>query len=196
MALTRQQLTPGMVVWNWHAKEDQKGTVRSKRGKKKEAAISKGGKTVYVDTRHGVREWALVSIVLDKPAEERADGGGAARLTTEALQPYVGGQLEIQSRGGRYLFRGEIATAEVKDGEVCVTWVWIAKGEGFPPLPTRWVNHEPRPWNTDITLFAGVKQIGDGRLMINTALGEVAVFFPKGGSALDRAKVEGLKLPA
>ena len=200
MALTRQQLTPGMKVWNWKAKHHGRGTVRSKRGKKDEPAISKGGHSVYVDTKEGAKEWALTSIVPDKPAEEQAEQAGAqvraVVVTTEALQPFIGGQLEIQNPGEKYLYRGEIATAEVEDGEVRVMWAWVAKAVGFPPVPKSWANHEPRPWNTDITLFAAVKEIGEGRLMINTAFGEIAVFFPRGGSMLDPAKVEGLQLPA
>lgn len=115
-------------------------------------------------------------------------------LTTELLQPFIGGQLEIQKPEDGLLHRGQIKTAVVADGEVTVTWDWLAKGEGYPPLPKKWVVYEPRPWSTEL-LFSNVSDRSDGRIVINSVLGEICVFFPKDGSRIDPANVEGLTLP-
>jgi len=37
------------------------------------------------------------------------------------------------------MFRGEIKTARMDKSDLVVRLNWNAKGEGYPPLPNRWV---------------------------------------------------------
>ncbi|MFC1721758.1 hypothetical protein ACFL0Z_02500 [Patescibacteria group bacterium] len=119
-------------------------------------------------------------------------------LTTEVLSKYVGGQLEIQNKIEEYLFRGEIANASVTDGEdkeLKIQFRWIAKGDGYPPLPTKWVNHEDTNYAVSL-MTANHTDQGNGRLVVQTGFvsNELLVFLPPSGSKLDPKKVEGLQL--
>jgi len=117
-------------------------------------------------------------------------------ITTEALSRFTGGQLEIQNRNEGYLYRGEIESVEVDDDSIRVKFAWLAKGEGYPPLPERWVNDEGLDYAVS-RMFCSASDIGDGRVTINVSIvWEVLVFFPPDGSKLDPAKVEGLVLVA
>jgi hypothetical protein len=119
-------------------------------------------------------------------------------VTTESMARFKGGQLEIQNEIERYLLRGEIGEITVEGDQLTIRFAWLAKGEGFPPLPNRWV----RDSNLDYSLplmegFTGVSDIGPSsegggnRLAINSVVSnEMLVFFPPDGSKLDRAKVE------
>lgn len=115
-------------------------------------------------------------------------------ITTETLSRFVGGQLEIQNQNEGYLYRGEIESIEVDNDSIKVKFAWLAKGEGYPPLPERWVNDE----NLDYVvsrMLSSASDIGDGRVSINVSIvWELLVFFPPDGSKLDPAKVEGLVL--
>ncbi len=120
------------------------------------------------------------------------------QLTKETVVLFVGGQLEVQNPGERYLYRGEIATITVEgeddDATLKVTLNWMAKGEGFPPLPNRWVNDERLTYDASLMIYS-VSDIGDGRLSLNSfIIGETAVLYPPDGSKLDPSKVEGLNL--
>lgn len=118
-------------------------------------------------------------------------------LTTEVLTAFVGGQLEIKNERDGYLYRGEIAKAVVKSNELEVTFAWVAKGEGYPPIPTRWVEHMDLSYQATLD-FCSVNDIGPGTegsnriCLLYHALDEVVVFFPPDGSKLDRSKVEKL----
>ncbi len=118
-------------------------------------------------------------------------------ITTVRLQPYIGGQLEIQSPGEGYILRGEIADAIVEDRgedpELQITFVWLAKGEGYPPIPTKWVAEERTDYAVSLFMSREV-EVDSGRLCIIKRIGEVLVFFPPDGSRLDPAEVEGLQL--
>ena len=81
-------------------------------------------------------------------------------LTTELLTPYVGGQAEVQNENEAYLFRGDIKNISVEGHVLNVEFDWLAKGEGFPPLPHRWVLEENRNYQASLELFSTIK---DGR---------------------------------
>ena len=110
---------------------------------------------------------------------------------TEVFSGYVGGQLEVQNPGEGYLYRGEISSVEVvgdgQDCEVTVNFNWLAKfSDG------RWVKTDPTEWQASTPIYS-LSEIGQGRLCMTSQItGELAVFFPVGGSQLQREKVFGL----
>lgn len=124
------------------------------------------------------------------------------RFTQEMLSRYVGGQMEIQNEIERYILRGEIAQVALEGDELSVRFAWLAKGEGYPPLPERWANKEELDYG--LTLMEGFTSISDigpshdggsSRIAIQSIISnELIVFFPPDGSKLDPAKVEGLVL--
>jgi hypothetical protein len=122
------------------------------------------------------------------------------RLTNEEVQAYQGGQMEIQNSGERYLYRGEIASIAVEGDELRVKFAWLAKGEGFPPVPKKWVKYDDLYYAANLTIYAASKGLGDEdtreeRIILNSSfIGELAVIFPPTGSKLDPRKVEGLEL--
>lgn len=116
------------------------------------------------------------------------------QLTSELLARYAGGQLEIQNQNEGYLYRGEVERAWIEGDDLCVRFVWFAKGEGYPSLPERWVSEPDLDYKASLTLVSA-SEIGEGRLSFRVMLvGELGVFFPPDGSKLDPTKVEGLVL--
>ncbi len=118
-------------------------------------------------------------------------------FTAEVAAQFVGGQLEIQNQGEGYLHRGEIESVTVEDGELTVRFRWVATGEGYPPLPKRWVKADDRflDWGASLEICEISDDIGEGRIRLFCfATGELAVFFPPDGSKLDPARVEDLEL--
>lgn len=108
------------------------------------------------------------------------------------VDSYVGGQMEIQNSVEEYLYRGEIERIEVKDNEFRVKFRWVAKGEGFPPLPKRWVKYDRLDYTASLEIYS-VLDIGKGRICLNSSIvNETVVLYPKNGSRLDPSKVEGL----
>ncbi|MFA4955134.1 MAG: hypothetical protein WC641_07550 [Patescibacteria group bacterium] len=122
------------------------------------------------------------------------------RLTNEDVQPYRGGQMEIQNSGERYMYRGEIASIVVEGDELRVRFAWLAKGEGFPPIPKKWVKYDDLDYAVSLMFYAASKGLGDEdtreeRIILNSSItGELVVIFPPTGSKLDPRKVEGLEL--
>ena len=115
-------------------------------------------------------------------------------ITTEALSRFVGGQLEIQNKNEGYLYRGEVESIEVDGDDIKVKFAWLAKREGDPPLPERWINDEKLDYAVS-RMLSSASDIGDGRISINVSIvWELLVFFPPDDSKLDPAKVEGLVL--
>lgn len=115
----------------------------------------------------------------------------------QLVTDFVGGQLEIQNQEEGYLFRGEIESVIAEGGELAVRFRWLAKGEGYPPLPKRWIKAEDRflDWGVSLEVCEISDDIAQGRIRVFCfATGELAVFFPPNGSKLDPAKVEGLQL--
>lgn len=120
------------------------------------------------------------------------------RLTTQAVQRFVGGQIEVQNQGEGYIFRGEIASVVVENNEFRATCVWLAKGVGTIPAIERWVKDDNLDYAASLEIYS-VSDIGPGteggnRLCLQSGIvGETVVLFPPDGSKLDRAKVEGLE---
>lgn len=113
-------------------------------------------------------------------------------ITSEMITAYIGGQVEIQNLQEKYLFRGKIVGATVENNEIKVTFDWLAKGEGYPPLPEKWVKVDVRDYVASLEIYSLV-DIGEERLCLNSSItGETVVFYPLGGSELDASKVEGL----
>lgn len=122
------------------------------------------------------------------------------QVTNKMLARYVGGQMEIQNLDEGYLFRGEIQTIVVEEGELKVKFAWVAKGEGNLPLPGRWVKNDRLDYAINLEFYA-VSNIGSsggeigGGDRINFSsdiVGETAILFPPDGSKLDPTKIEGL----
>ena len=123
-------------------------------------------------------------------------------LTNDMLARYVGGQMEIQNQDEGYIFRGEVKTIAIVDNELRVEFVWLAKGEGYPPLPKKWVNQQKLDYVISLELCS-VSNIGPGsdggddRTCLSASIvGETIVLFPPNGSKLDPVKVEGRELMA
>jgi hypothetical protein len=119
------------------------------------------------------------------------------RLTTADVARFVGGQMEIQNQSEGYIYRGEIATIAVENNELQVKCAWLGKGEGYPPLPKRWVKDDQLDYGANLEVYSvsdiGPGEEGDSRLCLQSGIvGETVVLFPPNGSKLDRAKVEGL----
>lgn len=116
------------------------------------------------------------------------------QLTQAILDRYQGGQLEIQNQDEGYLYRGEVERAWIQGDDLCVRFVWFAKGEGYPPLPKRWVNDGRLDYKVSATLTSA-KVLSEGRIAYSfMGARELGIFFPPDGSKLDPAKVEGLAL--
>ena len=125
------------------------------------------------------------------------------QLTTQTVARFIGGQMEIQNQNEGYMFRGEVKTIAVENNELKVKFAWLAKGEGYPPFPKKWVNEDNLDYGASLEIYSasdigpgstddGIG--GDSRLCLNSSIvGETVVLFPPNGSKLDPAKVEGLK---
>lgn len=113
-------------------------------------------------------------------------------LANDILQQYVGGQLEVQNPEEGYLFRGKIRTVGIQDEDLVVEFVWLAEGEGYPPLPKKWVKVKPEPYQVNSALFTA-SDIGDDRICLTTLLHETAVFFLAKNCRFDSSAVEGLE---
>lgn len=106
---------------------------------------------------------------------------------------FVGGQIEIQNPDEGSLFRGEIAYIEGDGEELRADLNWLAQGEGYPPLPKRWVRDHRTQY---CAAYYSVQDIGPGsdgggsRFSLQTFSGELVVLFPPDGSRLDPAVIE------
>lgn len=124
------------------------------------------------------------------------------QLTTQMVQPFISGQIEIQNEGEGYIYRGEIAEVVVEGDEFIVKCAWMAKGVGTIPAIGRWVKEDDLGYAANLTIYS-VSDIGPGtegsrRLCLQSLItGETVVLFPPDGSKFDRSKVEGLEpIPA
>jgi hypothetical protein len=123
-------------------------------------------------------------------------------MTTQALQRFVGGQMEIQNSSDDYLCRGEVKTIAVEGDDLHVTFTWFARGEGSFPIPQKWMNDVPVDYAVSLSVcsVSNIGPSGDGiggsdRLhLVSSILGETIVLYPPDGSRLDPATVEGLQV--
>ncbi len=124
------------------------------------------------------------------------------QLTNQVVARFKGGQMEIQNQNEGYLYRGEVETITVENNELRVKFAWLAKGEGFPPLPKKWVKDDRPDYTASLEIYSA-SEIGssdhdvggDSRIVLNSFIvGETVVLYPPNGSKLDPAKVEGLQL--
>ena len=123
------------------------------------------------------------------------------RITTGMLLPFAGGQIEVQNGNEDYLFRGEVATAEVDGTKVRVRLAWLAKNDGTPSRPSmEWTVEKGREvYEASLEIYS-VSDIGEGRLCLNSVIiGETVILFPKGytnadgeESKLERTRIKGL----
>ena len=86
-----------------------------------------------------------------------------------------------------------------ENNELKVKFAWLAKGEGFPPIPKKWYKDDRLDYVVSLTLYLasdiGSGDYGDSRICLNSNFtGEICVLFPPNGSKLDPSKVEGLQL--
>lgn len=118
-------------------------------------------------------------------------------LTNKKLAEFVGGDMEIQNKKEGYLYRGRIKNATIENNIFLVKFAWLAKGEGYPPLPINWKKEDKFAsvgYVRNLKLY-GVSEIGNGRLSLcSFTSGELLILFPLNGSKLDPAKVEDLKV--
>lgn len=120
------------------------------------------------------------------------------QLTTETLQRFVGGQLEIHNPDEHYLYRGEIESAEVEPGGVGdkgtlkIRFRWFAKmGADY-----KWHPHPDLDYEASLYLMSA-HDISDDRIHYSLMfVGESGTFYPPDGSKLDPNDVEGLAIPA
>ena len=124
------------------------------------------------------------------------------QLTTQMVERFKGGQMEIQNENEGYLYRGEVETIAVENNTLRVKFVWVAKGEGGPPFPDKWIRDEHTTYDASLEIYSvsnigssGEEVGGSDRLCLNSPIvGELVVLYPPDGSKLDPAKVEGLQL--
>ena len=124
------------------------------------------------------------------------------QVTSAMLAGYVGGQMEIQNQGEGYLYRGEVKAIGVENNEIQAKFTWLAKGEGFPPIPNKWIKDDRLDYAASLDIYSasnigpgGGEVGGDDRLCLNSPIvGEMVILYPPNGSKLDPAKVEGLTL--
>ena len=109
------------------------------------------------------------------------------------VRNYVGGQMEVQNPVEGYFFRGEIETISADKTDLKIHLKWVAKGEGYPPLPKRWVKSDNLDYAASLEIYQ-ISEIGDGRIaLLSPITNETVVLFPPDGSKLDPSKVEGLE---
>jgi hypothetical protein len=124
------------------------------------------------------------------------------QLTTQAVERFKGGQMETQNQNEGYLYRGEVEAIAVEDNELRVKFAWLAKGEGFPPIPQKWVKDDRLDYAASLYIYSasdigssGHDVGGDSRLCLDSFIvGETVVLYPPNGSKLDPSEVEGLQL--
>ena len=118
------------------------------------------------------------------------------RLTTQDVERFIGGQIEIQNEDKGYIYRGEVEAIAVVDNMLMANCTWVAKGEGFPPFPKRWVR-EDRFISMSLELYSPSDiDHGDpkvGFCIYSFVCGEMVSLLPSDGSRLDLATVEGLQ---
>lgn len=118
------------------------------------------------------------------------------QLTTQTVERFRGGQMEIWRDNENCLYRGEIESIAVEDNELRVRFAWLAKREGFPPFLKKWVKDDHLDYAANLTVYS-VSNIGfgfDGNRKLGLRLvfvNETIMLFPPNGDKLDSSDVEG-----
>lgn len=126
------------------------------------------------------------------------------RLTTQVVERFKGGQMEIRNLNESCVYRGKIETIVVENNELRVKFAWLAKGEGFPPIVQKWINDDCLDCEVSLDTYlvrdsasSGHDTSGDSRICLSSSsifIDEIVELFPPNGSMLDPANVEGLRL--
>jgi len=120
------------------------------------------------------------------------------KLTKKKLAEFVGRDMEIQLRSWAFIYRGPIESAAIKYNILLVIkFVWLAKGEGWPPVPISWIKEDKFASDAFVRNlnFYNISETIDGRLnLYNPNKDESLILFPPGKN-LDPTKVKGFKLP-
>lgn len=107
------------------------------------------------------------------------------------LDRFIGGEIEIQNREERYIYRGEVSEVTIDGDELRFTLAWMAKGTDYPSLSTDWERDQRLTYNVSLMIYA-ISDIGDDRLCLTSFVtGELAVLFPPNGSKLDQSLIRG-----
>jgi len=110
-------------------------------------------------------------------------------LTTKRLEEYH--EIEISNPLQGYLYRGSIKSATIVKGEIRVELNWLAKGEGYPPIPTEWVKTDKEDYKASL-IFSNIEiQDEYRRIMVKLCTGEIVLLFMD--TKLDPSKIKGLE---
>lgn len=96
----------------------------------------------------------------------------------------VGGDIETQEDG--VVYRGPLSGIRMEGNHVHFDSPWCARMEG-----SKWKTWPVYPCFVE-KMTSPPRDIGNGRIQFNMPMLGFGVIFPKGGSKLDPAKVEGL----
>ena len=124
------------------------------------------------------------------------------QLTTEMVQRFVGGQLEIREEYDDYDYCGEIAAITVENNELRVRFAWFAKGDVCNPIVQKWVKENLLNYFVDLKIYSAtvighsVPASGDDRriLLDSDDEGDIYSLYPPNDRRLDPRLVEGLQL--
>ncbi len=106
------------------------------------------------------------------------------------LDRFVGGEIEIQNQNERYIYRGEVSGVVLSGNKLHFDLDWMAKGVGYPPLPTGWARDRTLAYDVNLMIYS-VTDIGDDRLCLDSTIsGETTVLFPPSGSKLDQSLIK------
>lgn len=107
------------------------------------------------------------------------------------LDRFVGGEIEIQNQNERYIYRGGISGVTLDGDRLHFDLAWMAKGVGYPPLPTGWErDHHTLAYDVNLMIYA-VSDIDSDRLCLSSYIsGEITVLFPPNGSKLDQSLIK------
>lgn len=106
------------------------------------------------------------------------------------LDRFVGGEIEIQNQNERYIYRGEVSGVTLNGDELHFDLAWMAKGVGYPPLPTGWERDHTLVYDVNLMIYT-FSDIGGGRLCLSSFItGETTVLFPPNGSKLDQSPIK------
>ncbi len=111
----------------------------------------------------------------------------------EVIDSYVGGQLAVRNYMKNSLYRGEIETIAIEDGELRIKLAWNAFAKGNPF--EKWVQCHTLGYEADLDLYDVEVRDDNGWVMLNSKnRSELSVLLPKGNIVLlHPSQVEGLR---